>query len=226
MYLSRLLLNPRSREARRDLASPYELHRTLARVFPGDRADADGPNAERQPGHGLLFRAEPEAPGGPQVLVQSLIEPDWRRLPDGYARVEGPKVFEPVFSEGQRLRFRLVANPTVRKKTGETRSDGKPRVTRVPLVHDRAPEGHPDVTMGYLDWLDRKAEVNGFAVENVIDAPFQVTGGRSKQGLTLFGVQFDGVLSVLNHRSVVSAVHSGVGPAKGFGFGLLSLMRS
>ena len=33
MYLSRLMLNPRSRDARRDAGDPYEMHSTLMRVF-------------------------------------------------------------------------------------------------------------------------------------------------------------------------------------------------
>ena len=219
MYLSRLALNPRSREAQRDLAGPYDLHRTLARVFPGARAGRDGPNAERAANHGLLFRAEPDAPGGPAVLVQSLVEPDWRALPTGYARrVDGPKAFAPDLREGQCLRFRLVANPTVKK-----RRDGKKNGARVPLVHDRAPDGHPEVELGYLDWLERKAEAAGFAVDHVVDAPFEVRGGAAKRGLSLFGVRFDGDLTVTDPSRLTDALRSGFGPAKGFGFGLLSL---
>mgnify|MGYP002136949035 FL=1 len=37
MFLSKLILNPKSREARRDLANPYDLHRTLARAFAPTR---------------------------------------------------------------------------------------------------------------------------------------------------------------------------------------------
>ena len=219
MYLSRLLLNPRSREARRDLAGRYDLHRTLTRVFPGARAGRDGPNDDRALDHGLLFRAEPEAPGGPVVLAQSLDKPDWDALPAGYARrVDGPKPFCPALERGQRLRFRLEANPTVKKKR-----DGKKNGARVPLVHDRVPESHPEVTAGYLDWLERKARDAGFTVEHVVDAPFQTSGGRAKRDLTLFGVRFDGVLAVTDPDVLVVAVRSGVGPAKGLGFGLLSL---
>ncbi len=219
MYLCRLLLNPRSADAQRDLASPYDLHRTLARVFPGDRADDDGPNEARSLNHGLLFRAEPDASGGPTVLVQSLVTPDWSALPESYARrVDGPKAFEPRFRAGQRFRFRLVANPTVKKKR-----EGKKHGTRVPLVHDRAPAGHPEVTLGYLDWLERKAEAAGVTVEHVVDAPFQATGGPAKRDLTLFGVRFDGTLSVTDPARLAGAVRAGIGPAKGFGFGLLSL---
>jgi CRISPR system Cascade subunit CasE len=224
MYLSRLLLNTRNRDARRDLASPYELHRTLARVFPSPRPDADGPDAQRSLGHRLLFRAEPDAPGGPAVLVQTLAAPDWSRLPDGYARVDGPKPFEPRLSEGQRLRFRLAANPTVKKQR-----DGRKHGTRVPLVHPRAPEGHPEASAGYLDWLERKAEAAGLALEPdcLVDAPFEIrTRKQARSGdhrVTLFGVRFDGVATVVDPVSLLDALRSGLGPAKGFGFGLLSI---
>ena len=229
MYLSRLVLNVGSRDAQRDLASPYEMHRTLARVFPGSRADAQGANADRQPGHGLLFRAEPDAAGGLAVLVQSLAPPDWRALPDGYVRrVDGPTAFDPQLRKGQRLRFRLVANPTVKKKV-----DGRTNGTRVPLVHPRAPSGHPEVAAGYLDWLERKAGDAGVSVDldQTLDAPFEVRFSKSKgrgqaQRVSLFGVRFDGVLTVDDPSALADSVRSGVGPAKGFGFGLLSLART
>ncbi len=80
------------------------------------------------------------------VLIQTLAAPDWARLPDAYARVDGPKPFEPEISEGQRLQFRLVANPTIKKHR-----DGRKNGTRVLLVHPRAPEGRPEVSSGYLD---------------------------------------------------------------------------
>ena len=33
MYMSKLVLDPRHLQARRDLANAYEMHRTLSRVF-------------------------------------------------------------------------------------------------------------------------------------------------------------------------------------------------
>jgi CRISPR system Cascade subunit CasE len=38
-------------------------------------------------------------------------------------------------------------------------------------------------------------------------------------------VRFDGVLRVTDAARLVEAVRSGIGPAKAFGFGLLSLRR-
>jgi len=65
MYLSRLTLNPRDRNARRDLSSPYELHSTLARMF------ADAPQQTER----VLFRLER---GENRVLIQSRTRPDPR----------------------------------------------------------------------------------------------------------------------------------------------------
>ena len=40
MYLSRLILNPRNRRVQREIANPYQMHKTLMRCFPAklDRA--------------------------------------------------------------------------------------------------------------------------------------------------------------------------------------------
>ena len=37
LYLSRLILNPRSRQVMSEMAHPYEMHRTLMRAFPEAR---------------------------------------------------------------------------------------------------------------------------------------------------------------------------------------------
>ena len=208
--LSRLTLNPENADVRRDLASPYELHRTLMRAFP------DGARG----GNRLLFRVEPEGVGrGVAVLVQSHPEPprwDFLHGMKGYAcRVEGPVDVRPALREGQRLRFRLAANPTKKVQN-----------KRVPLIHDGPnPEGHPT----YHDWLRRKAGQHGFEVLRAEDAPFRTAllnrrkDDYDKKELPLFGVRFDGVLRVTDVEALLEAVRGGVGPAKAFGFGLLSL---
>ena len=162
-------------------------------------------------------------------------EPDWSLLPQGYAlRIDGPKPFDPVFTEGQRLRFRLVANPVRR-----VRVEGKKHPRREALVHPKvSAERAAQAELGYLDWLERQAEGSGFAVEDVADAPFRL--GRKhrvqndpekikpigKAKLPHFGVRFDGVLHVTAPEKLIEAVRTGIGPAKAFGFGLLSLARA
>jgi hypothetical protein len=79
MWVSKLVLNPASKAARRDLANPYEMHRTLSKAV----SEALKEGRER-----LLWRLEPtRGLEPPVVLVQTLTEPDWSVLEEGYAEV-------------------------------------------------------------------------------------------------------------------------------------------
>jgi CRISPR system Cascade subunit CasE len=216
MYLSKLELNPRSHEARRDLALPYELHRTLARAF-------STPNGQDyRATHGVLFRIEPAAgPGGrPVVLVQSVSDPDWAELPPNYA--QHPVQCKPLlqsFAPEQILSFRLVANPT-KKVTREGRQQGN----RVALFDT----GPADELTPAQQWLRRKAELSGFELLHVLSEGFRLTstaGHQDKQRLPFYGVRFDGLLRVRDPHLLLDAIHQGIGPAKAFGFGLLSLAK-
>ena len=217
MYLSKLELNPRSREARRDLAQPYELHRTLARAFPAPEGQ------DYRAAHGVLFRLEPAlAPGGrPFVLVQSLTAPIWPSLPTDYLRgLAQAKPLVLACTAGQVLGFRLVANPT-KKVTAPGQRQGK----RVALL-DTGGDGPTPAQQ----WLRRKAELGGFDLLHVLTEEFHLGSGRPAVGagklqLPLHGVRFDGLLRVSDPVRLQAAVRSGIGPAKAFGFGLLSLAR-
>jgi CRISPR system Cascade subunit CasE len=205
MYLSQLILNPEpsARQVQRDLASPYELHRTVMRAFPD--ASAGGPGR-------VLFRLEIVGDGQPPVvLVQSDKRPDWTplmQIPNYLLGLgEGtPKEVDLALLSlrpGQRLRFRLRANPTVR-------SEGK----RHGLVR-------------YEDqcrWLDRKAAAAGFAPVDVAIRRAQMSVSRSAKGTqSHFVVDFEGLLEVTDPAGLRTAVAAGIGPAKGYGLGLLSL---
>ena len=71
MFLHRIYLDPRCREARRDLADPYQLHATLCRAF-------SSPD-QRCPKNEFLWRVEAESDqiGRPHILVQSRSIPNW-----------------------------------------------------------------------------------------------------------------------------------------------------
>ncbi|NLX22431.1 MAG: type I-E CRISPR-associated protein Cas6/Cse3/CasE [Phycisphaerae bacterium] len=199
MYLTKLTLNTRHRDARRDLANTYEMHRTIMRAFP-DRAEG-GPGR-------VLFRVEPTRDDEPPVvLVQSEKQPDFDGLPEGYASVQGPKGYNLDLRPGQKLRFRLRANATVKR-------DGK----RLGLMRD---EDH-------RDWLIRKAKPCGFApirFHSTRAARVQYRKGTGDQAAsqTHQSVDFEGVLQVIDPEKLTAAIAAGIGPAKAFGFGLLSL---
>jgi CRISPR system Cascade subunit CasE len=222
MYLSKLELNLRSREARRDLNLPYELHRTLANAFITPEGQ------DYRATHDVLFRVEPPIGLGaqPVVLVQSATAPDWHRLPLDYTRQPvSCKSYTPILAPSQVFGFRLVANPT--KKVAR---EGRRQGNRVPLFNT----GGPDGATPAQQWLHRKATLCGFELLHVLAEEFRQTDTRSnstsshhtKQQLPLYGVRFDGLLRVGEPLLLAEALRHGIGSAKAFGFGLLSLSPS
>lgn len=228
MYLSRLVLNPRNRSVRRDLADCHGLHRTIMGAFP----DLAGTPGSARAGLGVLFRVEVGEGAAPVVLVQSAGKPDWSCLEPGYlqSRAAWKEIAEVVggLDVGRRLRFRLRGNPT-RTITRED-PEGRRRQVRVELRGEEQ----------WLDWLRRKGTQHGFRllgaraaaqVPDVRCAPRgKVTGGRveggdapGKQRLTLFGVEFEGRLEVVDRGLFLAALCNGIGHGKAYGFGLLSV---
>jgi CRISPR system Cascade subunit CasE len=226
MFLSKLILNSRSRQARRDLASPYEMHRTLWRAFP-----------KHETGR-ILFRVEAErCQSNPIVLVQSDLQPEWQRLDalglDYLLTRPELKEFQPSIVAGQRLRFRLRANPT--KKVGtpsrEERLTGKKdNGQRIALMRESDQVAwllHKGEEGGFRvpgDWREATsgAKQPNFRVDIVREGWFHCSKNGHADG-RFYAVRFDGLLEVTDPASFLKTVCAGVGTAKGFGFGLLSL---
>lgn len=212
MFLSRLVLSPHSRQAARELAEPYEMHRTILHAF-GEILTDD----ER-----VLFRVE-DAPqlDAPLILVQSLNKPDWsflnREQSRSYLhRLVNPnpavKSYDPSIHPQQVLRFRLRANPTVKQRT----DDG--RAVRRGIVNEGAQR----------EWLARKAADSGFRIMAVEVWPEgkergQIHRASETHDLTLLAVRFDGLLMVTDVTRFQGVLRNGIGSAKGLGFGLLSV---
>ena len=214
MYLSRLILNPRNRRVQKEVADPYQMHRSLMRAFPDDLEAG----TER-----VLFRLDSSPRTGTlAVLVQSLTQPDWSWVAEpgarGYLVPTGEpnpavKSFDLHLAPGQVLAFRLRANPTVKRTV-----DGKKK--RMGLYREEE----------QIKWLERKAEQSGFRVLSARTSSQETVGGRIHDGdnthkLRLFSVQFDGLLQVIDSDRLRESVQCGLGSGKGLGFGLLSLAR-
>ena len=241
MILSCLLIdmgdNPdRPRPGRIWLRNLYRVHQRLCMAFPStDRKSDDrdfllpyDPNdfaeghvhVKRDTNAGFLFRIDSRPPGRKVILVQSAIEPDWeyafRNAQYLLAAPPQVKKYNPSFEKGQKLRFRLLANPTKKMDT-KSGPDGKRRNgKRVPVNQD-----------GLKDWLVRKAEPAGFTVDPSATA-FQtgcvyLNDDLQKKGRNLRSARFDGILQVSDPVAFEIAVARGFGSSKGFGFGLMSV---
>lgn len=242
LYLSRLILNPRSRQVMSELAFPYEMHRTLMRAFP----KATDPSRAREE-FGLLFRAElDDHRGVATVLVQSLIQPDWSPLHElrDYLREDAgtqsvsSKAVMPAYQHlraGQILRFRLRANPTKRIAKRDDPMSGK----RVELAREdeqiawlarkglERQKGAP----GGFDLLTKKVKYPSgehCTVPRVNVSPEGKQQGRKRDAsgshaTTHLAVLFDGFLRVTDKDAFLQTLIRGIGPGKAFGFGLLSV---
>ncbi|MBT9142850.1 MAG: CRISPR-associated endoribonuclease Cse3 [Dehalococcoidia bacterium] len=201
MYLSKLILNPRLREARKLMASPYGLHKAVARAFP-DATDGG-------PGRVLYRLDEDNRNGILSLLVQSEKEPGWSRAELLINCLNQPaeyKAFAPAFRQGQALYFRLRANPTVKR-------DGK----RLGLLREEEQSA----------WLRRKGENGGFSVLSYTVIPEGMLRDNKRESgvtiLSLLSVRFEGVLRVEQPDAFLATIEKGVGSGKGLGFGLLSV---
>lgn len=218
MYLSKVILDVWGGQSALVLTDFYRAHQFVAAACP---PGTDTPRT--------LFRIEQDGQT-PWLLVQSPSCGDWDRATHMYGvdiiEVQS-KAFDmaKLISRGQLVRFRLRANPVRTIKAADrsaTQKPGKParnKNIRVPLIHE----------VDQRDWLQRRMKSAGLEVvqAEVRDEGSLVKGGpreqRNRNRMRIQSVRFDGLARVSDVDHAIRAVHDGIGPAKGFGFGLLSI---
>ena len=190
---------------------------------PGDFSHVHAPRTSDQ---AFLFRLDPESGGRVVILVQSATEPKWeyafQNAQHLLAAPPDTKAFAAEFKPGQLLRFRLEANPTKRLRKDSQNERGEPIGEK--WIGKRVP-----VPVSKLeDWLARRAERNGFGLREVMSAQpgyiYVNKEAKAGTGHRLCVVRYEGLLEVVDPQTFrEKAIIRGIGPAKGFGFGLLSV---
>lgn len=235
LWLSRIAL-------KRD-APVAALARLLVPEGRGDQAAAahqlvwalfsDGPERRRdflwrqdQPGRFLTLSARPPNPLHELFAIEQ-------------------KPFEPALEAGDRLRFRLHANPVVAQPLGADRR-GKRQDVVMHALHcvpkgERAPVRFQTATEAGRAWLARQGAAHGFAPVGEVgvdgygtlripreDEKSRRPGSRSKPPAPIrFGVlDFDGTLKVTDPARFLAALPQGFGRAKAFGCGLMLIRRA
>lgn len=244
LYLSRLLLNPRSRQVMNELAHPYEMHRTLMRAFP---KATDNAQSKARDEFGVLFRADvDDLRSAIKVYVQSIVEPDWSFL-DGLndylcAYTEMPKYghkdIMPAFLKIQNdkiLSFRLRVNPTKRIAKRDDTMKGK----RVELRREdeqiewlirKGQEREKCVPGGFELLMKKIQDVTGdvrlvprVSIWNAGEQKGRKMDAAHEHSTTHFAVLFEGLLRVTDKNTFLETLIRGIGSGKAFGFGLLSV---
>lgn len=216
MFLSRIQLNPVRRGAQRLLGSPHALHAAVLAAFPDPSPRPEGR---------VLWRLDPVA-HAPVLYIVSPTRPDlthlaeqggWPTLPESWQSRD----YAPLLARievGQRYAFRLTANPTHAARTE-------------PGVRGKV-YGH--VTSAQQEkWLLDRQERHGFEIEdaNTPDPAKALTitdrrtlsFSRRETRVTLRTATYEGSLVVTEREAFVRALTHGIGRAKGYGCGLLTI---
>lgn len=211
LWLTRIVPDTRSQDARRDLAGAIGMHRRIMSLFPSDA----GPDPRAR--FGILFRTE-DTPTGPNLLIQSTHEPDTSLLPDNY----GTALTRPLdalidaIRPGLTIRYRCAASP-VRKPGTTTRAlYNLPPV--IPLTGAAADE-----------WWLRQADQSGLKPLTHHSHPLDAARGERRpanappQRIRHARTQFDGTAAIIDTDLLRTAINGGIGRGKAYGCGLLSI---
>lgn len=220
----------------------YGQHRLLWRLF-------DLPRDRQRQRTAFLFRAE-VVNGLPIFYVLSTIQPkDFKEQ----WLIES-KAYRPQLSVGDRLAFKLRANPIVERPgalllaadgtpqlrtTGAKAGQPKHRVARHDVIMDAklrmnwaslAPNERPMLAHLAQDagsrWLQAREERLGchFDADRLRADGYRVQRMRGR-GIILSTLDFEGELTVTDVARCNDALLQGIGPAKAFGCGLLLVRR-
>lgn len=198
----------KQRESMRALLSPGILHGAVESCINGERAR-------------LLWRTDVLG-DKTYLLLLSADLPDCTNLirqfgyPDTAAETKSYDSIIACIEPGQRWRFRLRANPVKSEPNTDRNARGKL---------------HAHVTQTQqMQWLAQRAQKNGFDLKK---DEFDVTDTRwlkfkkhvgDKREVTLRTATFEGVLTVTDAELFKKALTEGIGRAKAYGCGLLTII--
>ncbi|MFJ2191878.1 type I-E CRISPR-associated protein Cas6/Cse3/CasE [Kitasatospora sp. NPDC087861] len=209
LWLTRIIPDPRSRDARRDNAGAVDLHHRMMSLFPDHVAD-DEPRRRL----GVLFRSE-STPAGDQILLQSARQPDLDRLPTGYGQA-ATKPLTPLLDAlrpGLHIRYRIAANPI--RKPGRTTRELYQLKAVVPLQGSAAD-----------DWWTRQAESSGLNLDTLHSSPLDAAQGHrhsDQRPVKHDRVLFEGTAVITDADRLRTRLTDGIGKGKAYGCGLLSI---
>lgn len=226
-YFSKFDLNPQRRASRKLLSNPRAMHASVLALFPPEseaahsrvlwRLDSDHPRH-------TLYVSSPHKPDFAHLIEQA----GWESSPG--QTTEYSKFLQRV-TNGSEWLFRLQANPT--KAVRNSEAGHRSRGTIIPLITEdqqiawllsRAPHHGFTIATGMLPGKETDEHLDLRVLENVEQVLYkQETSVHRK--VTLRKTIFEGRLTVTDEMALRRALVEGIGRAKSYGFGLLTLRK-
>ena len=143
--------------------------------------------------------------------MQSQIEPDLQALPTGFAAKQTRSLdgHLAALANGQVVHYRVVLNPVAKSRT-------KGNSQRVIPASERAGWAAKRLAAIGLDLL-ASPSLSGLPARHIT---------RAGQRIPIYAIQVDGIGRVANVDLLSVALRNGVGPAKAWGCGLLTVLRA
>ena len=218
MFLTRFDINAQRRDARKLLGSPQAMHAAVLAGFPPTTsADGAGRILWRLDSIGpanTLYVLSPERPDLTHLVEQA----GWPTTKSGWQT----KDYQPLLDSlatGQRWGFRLTANPTksVKLRAEDERSQ---RYGHVTAAQQQAWFSDRLVRLG-ISIAKNEAGYDELSLRDREQKAFK----REGKTVTLTTAVFEGVLVVEDAAALTTALVGGIGPAKAYGCGLMTLAR-
>ncbi|GAA3635843.1 type I-E CRISPR-associated protein Cas6/Cse3/CasE [Lactobacillus hamsteri] len=212
-YLSRVEIDTKNRQKIRDLTHLGAYHNWVEQSFPTEIA------THQRLRH--LWRID-DLGNKKYLLLLSEDKPDLTKLEkNGVKTTADSKAYDSYLNRlnmGEKLRFRLTANPTYKIYSKQT---GKSRVV-------------PHITVDQqMKWLTERVEKHGFRIvqDQTGELNFKITSRdwpilRRKNGrnVKLSRVTFEGILQITDLDKFKNSLVHGIGREKAFGMGLLTVI--
>jgi len=185
-------------------------HKILWELF------GDHPDRRRD----FIFRKNQES-RIPEYIVVSKRKPDNRKEHWNIITKE----YSPVIKRGDIFEFMLRLNPTVKRKgrrhdivmdaLSNQKEKGENRPTRIEIAEE---EGK--------NWLKKRESKIGieFLSDTIrVDSyqQYQFRKTEKNQYVKISSIDFSGLLKVVEPESLITLLYHGIGPGKGYGFGLM-----
>ena len=125
--------------------------------------------------------------------------------------------------------FRLTANPTVSSSKNRNKDNFQSQKQEREKIKRGTVYEH-NVESYQRDWLQKKAEKNGFCVNDenvsVVQSQWmQFTKREAGNRISFISVTYEGILTVSDKEMFVKALTEGIGREKAYGMGMLTVMR-